>query len=128
MSADYFKSRFILKGYFPVAGIQVVSFYKIGLLFGWIIFCHLTSPSFCNSHIVRHVSKRTNSPHSPLHFATTDILLNLSDIGVVNPEGEIFMLSKSSTEFMSILYQFFKIGYGIGLVIICVAVIEIEKI
>jgi hypothetical protein len=33
------------------------------------------------------------------------------------------MLSKSSTEFMSILYQFFKIGYGIGLVIICVAVI-----
>lgn len=33
------------------------------------------------------------------------------------------MLSKSSTEFMSILYQFLKIGYGIGLVIICVAVI-----
>lgn len=33
------------------------------------------------------------------------------------------MLSKSSTEFMSILYQFLKIGYWIGFVIICVAVI-----
>lgn len=33
------------------------------------------------------------------------------------------MLSKSSTEFMSILYQFLKIGYGIGFVIICAAII-----
>ena len=47
----------------------------------------------------------------------------MSDIGVENPEGEIFMLSKSSTEFMSILYQFLKIGYWIGFVIICAAII-----
>lgn len=33
------------------------------------------------------------------------------------------MLSKSSTEFMSISYQFIKIGYGIGFVIICAAII-----